>query len=281
MRITRLLATASVAVALALAVTACSSGGGAGTTPKATADSNPYKVITPGVLLASTSGSQPPFTMAQSSGEPTGFVVDLTNDIAKRLHLKVEYKTTTVPAGIQALTANQYDIVVDGLGVTPEREKSISFAKGVYWSTTAALTKKDNASISSMDGLAGNHVAVITGSVQVAYLQQIKGAVAVDFADQNSAVSALNSGTVDAFLLGGPDADQYLKQFPQLKVAASQPVDHPTTVAFQKDNTALVTAYNTQLAAMVKDGTFMKLYKKYFVEKPAAELVKIWPGLNG
>jgi polar amino acid transport system substrate-binding protein len=92
-------------------------------------------------------------------------------------------------------------------------------------------------------------------------------------------VSALNSGSVDAFLVGGPDAEEYAKQFSSLHIAASQPVDHATTVAFQKDNTALVDAYNAQLEAMVKDGTYKKIYEKYFTEAPAPQLLQIWPGL--
>lgn len=277
MRITRVLGALGLATAIALAGTACSSS--AGTAAK-TSDANPYHLVTAGTLLASTSGSQPPFTMAENGGEPTGFIVDITNAVAKKLHLTVEYKMTESPAGIQGLTSNQYDIVADGLGVTPEREKSISFAKGLYWSTTAALTQRSS-TVSTMDDLSGKRVAVITGSVQVGYLQKISGAVAVDFESQDAAVSALNSGTVDAFLVGGPDAEKYTQQFKALKIAASQPVDHPTTVAFQKGNTALVNAFDTQVAAMVKNGSFMKLYQKYFTEPPAPELRKIWPGLKG
>lgn len=268
-RIAALITGATVAITVA----ACGSD-----TPAATAD-NPYNVLTPGVMLASTSTSQPPFTISGKDGKPTGFTVELNDEVAKRLGLTVEYKMTTSAAGIQGLTSKQYDIVADGLGVTAERQKSISFAKGEYWSTTAALAKKSSG-IKSMDALSGKHVAVITGSVQVSYLEKIDGAVATKFESSDAAVSALNSGTVDAFLVGGPDAEEYVKQFSDLTIAASQPVDHATTVAFQKDNSALVDAYNTQLEAMVKDGSYLKIYQKYFTEKPADELLKIWPGLK-
>lgn len=274
MKISSCVAALAAAAAVALGVSACGSDAPAG----ASAD-NPYHLVTPGVLLASTSGSQPPFTVSGDDGRPTGFTVELNDEVAKRLGLKVEYKLTTSAAGIQGLTSKQYDIVADGLGVTEERQKAISFAKGEYWSTTAALTKKSGG-ITSMDGLAGKRVAVITGSVQVDYLAKIDGAIATKFEAPDAAVSALNSGSVDAFLVGGPDAEEYLKQFSDLTIAASQPVDHATTVAFQKDNTTLVDAYNTQLEAMVKDGTYLRIYQKYFTEKPAQELLKIWPGLQ-
>lgn len=240
---------------------------------------NPYHLITPGVLLGSTSGSQPPFTVNSGSGQPTGFTVELNDEVAKRLNLKTQYKLTTSDAGIQGLTARQYDVVADGLGITAARQKSVAFAKGEYWSTTAALTKKSTG-IHSMGGLAGKKVAVVTGSVQVDYLEKIKGAVATKFESADTAVSALNSGSVDAFLVGGPDAEAYTKKFSGLTISASQPVDHATTVALQKDNSALVDAYNKQLQAMVDDGSYLKIYQKYFTEPPTAELLKIWPGLK-
>jgi polar amino acid transport system substrate-binding protein len=275
MKITRALKACAVAGTLVLAATAC---GGSGSESEASASDNPYHLITAGTILASTSGSQPPFTVVEGGGQPTGFTIDLNNEVAKRLNLKVEYKLTTSAAGIQGLTSGQYDIVADGLGLTDERKKSISFAKGEYWSTTAALTQKSS-DVTSFDDLAGKKVAVITGSVQVGYLEKIDGAVATKFETSDAAVSALNSGSVDAFLVGGPDAEEYASQFPKLEISATQPVDHATTVAFQKDNTAFVDAYNEQLEAMVKDGTFMKIYNTYFTEPPQPQLIDIWPGL--
>jgi polar amino acid transport system substrate-binding protein len=263
---------AALAATIALAVAGC------GSNDQASAADNPYHLITSGTLLAATSGDQPPFTVI-TNGKPDGFTIALNEEVAKRLGLRTQYKQTDVPSGIQGLTSGQYDMVAGGLGVTAEREKSILFAKGEYWSKTAALTLKKS-SVASMDALAGKRVAVITGSVQVEYLKKIDGAIATDFPSSNAAVSALHSGDVESFLVGGPDAEEYLKQFDDLKIAAYQPVDHPTTVAFQKTNTALGTAYNEQLAALVTDGTYRAIYDRYFTEPPLPELIQIWPGLS-
>ncbi|MFC4943958.1 substrate-binding periplasmic protein [Pseudonocardia sp. GCM10023141] len=269
----RTLRSLAVAVATTAALATAGCGSGAATDTAA----NPYGLITPGTLLAATSGDQPPFSLLEN-GEPSGFTIALNDEVAKRLGLHTEYKQTDTAAAIQGLTARQYDMVASGLGITPEREKSILFAKGEYWSTTAALTLKAHP-VAAMDGLAGKKVAVITGSVQVAYLKKINGAVATEFPSQNAAVSALHSGNVDALLVGGPDAEAYLKQFDDLAISAAQPVDHATTVAFQKGATALGAAYDAQLEAMVADGTYRRIYDRWFTQAPLPELLKIWPGL--
>ena len=262
---------------IAVAVTVALLTAGCGSNDHAGSGDNPYQLIKSGTLLAATSGDQPPFSVIKN-GKPEGFTIALNEEVAKRLGLTTEYKQTDVPSGIQGLTSGQYDMVAGGLGVTAEREKSILFAKGMYWSETAALALKKS-TVTTMADLSGKRVAVVTGSVQAEYVKKIAGAVPTDFASQNAAVSALHSGDVEAFLVGGPDAEEYLKQFSDLKIAAAQPVEHPSTVAFQKTNTALATAYNEQLAALVKDGTYRKIYDQYFTEPPRPELINIWPGL--
>lgn len=270
---------AKAAVASATVLLVASACGGA--SDGAAGQDNPYNLITPGTILAATSAAQPPFTMQkQGSDQPGGFIIDLTNEAAKRLGLKVEYKLTPTASGIQGLSAKQYDMVANGLGITEARKKSIDFAKGMFWSITAALTKQDSP-VAAMEQLDGKRVGVITGSVQEGYVKKIKGAQPVKFEGQDAAVSALNSGTIDAFLVGGPDAEEYLKQFKDLKIGASQPVEHATTVAFQKGNQALVDAFDKQLEAMVKDGTYTKTYNEYFTEKMQPQLLEIWPELKG
>lgn len=272
-----------LAVSISAAITAAVLAGCSAATPTASgspSNANPYHLITPGVIEAAVSGAQPPFDQADTSGKPTGFDIDLIERAAKALHLTVDYRTTTVPAGIQGLSSHQYDMVVDGLGVTPERQQSILFTKGIYWATTAFMTKSSS-SVSKPADLSGKHVAVVTGTVQVGYLAKIKGAVPVEFDSPNAAVSALNSGTVDAFIVGEPSTPAYLAQFPSLKVAATEPVDHPTAMAAQLGNTALVDAVDAQIGKLVDDGTFLRLYKKYFNASPSPALVKIWPNLKG
>lgn len=42
----------------------------------------------------------------------------------------------------------------------------------------------------------------------------------------------------------------------------------------------MVEAWDKQVEAMVADGTFRKIYDKYFTEAPLPELTAIWPALK-
>jgi polar amino acid transport system substrate-binding protein len=63
-------------------------------------------------------------------------------------------------------------------------------------------------------------------------------------------------------------------------VAVTAPVDHPTAMALPKKDTALQAALDQQISAIVQDGTFATIYKKYFVTAPAPELIDSWPALK-
>lgn len=257
----------------ALTLSACGSGDSAG--------NNPYGLIHAGTIEAGTQTTHPPFAYAEGSGKPIGFIVDVTGEVARRLGLKVDYKTTTVTGTLSGLTSGQFDLAADGLGVTPDRQKSVAFTKPLFWSTTAVLTKKTSA-ISSLTGFGGKKVGVVTGSAQEPFIPaKMPGARAVRFPTDNAAVGQLLNGNLDAFVLGGPGAAEFTKQYATLRVAASAPVDHPTSMAVRKNHAAFLAAVDRQVAAMVTDGTYARLYKRYFATPPTPQLVSAWPALAG
>ncbi|MEV0847914.1 transporter substrate-binding domain-containing protein [Streptomyces sp. NPDC049954] len=263
-------ATAAAASA-ALLLSACGGGDSA-------ADDK-YGLQEPGTITAAVSTDQPPFASATKSGRPVGFIVDVTDEVAKRLDLKVTYKASSVPGALQGLTSGQYDLAASGLGVTAERQKAVGFTKGLYWSTTDVLTRT-NSKASALTAFKGKEVGAVTGTVQQDFVKsKMPEARLSSFQTQPSAVSKLLSGGLDAFVVGGPDSDAYRKQYKNLRVAVSAPVDHATAMAVGKSNSKLQKAIDTQVSKMVSDGTFLKIYDKWFTEAPAPELLKIWPAL--
>lgn len=268
-----------VAALIGALLSGCASAVSSGGAAKAAASSgNPYDLIKAGTITAATQTGQPPFASADASGKPIGFIIDVTDEAARRLGLKVDYKATSVTSGLAGLTTGQYDLAASGLGVTADRQKSVDFTKPLFWSTTAVLTTGGTAS--TLDGFSGKQVGVVVGSAQEPLVgSKMAGAEPVRFQTENAAVSQLLNGSIDAFVVGGPDAGQFMKQYPDLKLAVSAPVDHPTSMAVPKNHAAFLNALDGQIAAMVADGTYAKLYRKYFTTPPTADLLKAWPQL--
>ncbi|MEV0184540.1 transporter substrate-binding domain-containing protein [Streptomyces sp. NPDC050625] len=280
MRITRRLASRSI---LAVAVTSSFLLAGCGTESNGSAaqkaQTNPYGLIDAGTIRAATQLDHPPFEYGSPSGKPIGFIVDVTDEAAKRMKLKVDYKSTTVPAGLAGLTSHQYDLAAMGLGITEEREKSVDFTKPLFWSSTVVLTTKDS-NLSGLDAFAGKKVGAVTGSSQEVFVdQKMPTARAISFPGENSGINQLMNGSLDAFVVGGPSAEHFMKAHADLRDAASAAVDHPTSMAVSKNHRALLAALDKQITAMVHDGTYARLYRKWFTTKPLPQLVQAWPEL--
>lgn len=256
-----------------LLLSACGAG------PAQSGGGNPYGLNDPGTIHASTQTTLPPFSYGDPSGKPVGFIIDLSDEAARRLGVKIDYKATTVASALAGLTTHQYDLAATGLGVTEERQKTVDFTKPLFWSTTAVLTTAPNAGRQLTD-FSGKRVGVVTGSVQEPFVpQKMPGASPIGFPNSNAAVSQLLNNGIDAFVVGGPDAEQFSKQYPALRLTTSVPVDHPTSMAVPKDHAALLKALNEEIAAMVDDGTYVRLYRKYFTTPPQPGLLAAWPTL--
>ena len=261
-------------IALVPSLAACGSSSRTSTT------SNPYHLIVPGVITAAVQSAQPPFVVASAGGgKPEGFAIDLAEEVAKRLGLRIEYKVTDLQGTLTGLPGNRYDMGISGVGATAERRKNVDFIKPYYWGYVAVLTKKTSAA-ASMNAFAGKKVGVVSGSVQEKFAATgVPGSTLVKFKDQPAAIGQLLTDGIAGFVVGGADAEEYAAKEPTLKIAAEADTTQGTSFPVKKGNQALVDAFDTQIDDIVADGTYMTLYNKWFKRSPSAKLLEFRPGL--
>src|SRR3954467_2140451 len=119
-------------------------------------------------------------------------------------------------------------------------------------------------------------MGVVQGTLQEAYaVKNFPGTELVRFPDNNSAVSALTSKTIDAHFADIAAAQDYAKKHTDLKIVANIPsFDAPAGFAVKKGNTALLQAVNKELDAAIDDGTWLRLYQQFFPEMPVPDQYK-------
>ncbi|MPY62092.1 amino acid ABC transporter substrate-binding protein [Streptomyces spongiae] len=257
-----------------LSLTACG-----GATEAADSPAAKYELVQSGVITAATQAEQPPFAITDAAGRPTGFAVDLMNEAAKRLDLKVQYKSTTLQGMLAGLSAGQYDIGVAGVGATAERKKQVAFTTPYYWGFTDVLTLKGGKETALPD-FYGKRVGAVSGSVQEVFVNHEMGrAKLVKFKDQTALITQLLSGGIDAAVLGGASADAYVAKEP-VRIAVKLESLQGSAFPMRKDaDPRLLKDIDAQIDAMIDDGTYVKLYKKYFHDPVAADLIKERPNL--
>jgi polar amino acid transport system substrate-binding protein len=259
----------AAAASAALVLAACSAGGASGSATK----DNPYGLIEAGTVRVASLGDSKPYTFTDASGTFTGFDVELFTDVAKRAGIGKPVFTGQDFSGLLAAVANhQFDVGVAAIGITAERKKTVDFSDGYLAGYLTVLTTKTSG-IDSAKDLDGKRLGVVQGTLQEAYaVKNFPKANLVRFPDNNAAVSALNSGSVDAHFLDYEAAKSYVTQYPALKDAEDIPsFDAPAGFAIAKGNTALKNALNKGLHEAMEDGTWKKLYQKWFPGSPMPE----------
>jgi polar amino acid transport system substrate-binding protein len=269
----RKIALLTAAAVLMTGLAACGGTGGA-------AADNPYNLITPGTIIAGTQSDQPPWAVAAAGGgKPEGFGIDVADEAAKRLGLKIEYKVTSLQGILAGITGNQYDMGVAGVVATDERKKSVDFLKPINWGYTAVMTQTV-AKETSLEAFGGKKVGVVEGSPQQTLAAaRMPGATLVAFKDHPAAIVQLLSGGIDAFVVGGSSAEEYVKKEKSLKIAAEADNPAGTSLPIKKGNAALVKALDTKIDEMVTDGTYIKFYQKWFTHPLSPRMVEFRPGL--
>ena len=237
----------------------------------AAAEDNPYGLIDAKVISVGTMGDAKPYAFTQADGTFTGFDIELFRNVASRLGFKPDQVIFTgqeFSALMPSVANGRFDVAVAAIGTTEARKKTVDFSDGYLAGYLSVLTS--DKAITSADGLKGKRLGVVQGTLQEIYAaKNFVGTDLVKFPDNNSAVSALNNGTVDAHFLDYEAAKQYGERYPGLKIAINIPsFDAPAGFVVRKGNDKFRGALNTALHAAMQDGTWKTLYEKWFPGSP-------------
>lgn len=252
------------------------SGGGSTASPAAGSDLN---LITPGTITAATDLTEEP-TAFQQNGQYTGFAVELGREIAKRIGLKVSFKGVDFNSVISLVSTRQYDVGFLGILDTPAREKLVKFTEPIYYGFFGCVSPK-SARFNGLNSLKGKTVAVLQGSVEATYLKQNAPQIQLKtYSDWAGTINAVLAGQVDAVLTGSSEIPQYLKQHPSLTLSCNVPVPTPNGFPVPKQDTKLLQEMNTALNQIYMDGTYAKLYHKWYPGVPiASQTLSQHPGM--
>lgn len=164
-------------------------------------------------LVWATEGTYPPWNLTESDGSLNGFDIDLVKAICRKLDTDCSFKTAVWPAMMDELAAGDYDAIISGIAITPEREATIAFTRpymGYAASFAAArgsaLAQAGARSRSVDETLAllkTARIGVQFGTVNSAFIEAVlPDAFLVGFDNQQSLNAAVASGVVEAGFAG-------------------------------------------------------------------------------
>lgn len=206
----------------------------------------------------------PPFEFIKD-GKISGFDVDLVNEIAKKLNIKVEFVSMEFDGLIAAIKAGKIDIIASGMNKTPEREKNVEFSIPYFESMNYYVKLQDNDKINSLQDLEkGATIGAQIGTIQANEISKIKGVKPYLNAEHMVFILATLNKKIDGFILESAVAKGYMKNYPNFSVFAKTKIEGDgVCIAFQKGNLELKNKFDNAIKELKTDGTYQKLLDKY------------------
>ncbi|WP_439818660.1 transporter substrate-binding domain-containing protein [Weissella paramesenteroides] len=218
-----------------------------------------------GTLTVGLEGTYSPYSYRDKSGKLTGFEVDLSKAVAKKLDLKVEYSQTKFDSLVAGLGSNKYDVVYNNMGKTKERAAKYAFAAPYLYTKTVMITKKGS-DIKSAADLKGKKSAQ-SASSNFGQAAKKAGTNVVSVPGFAEAIDLVNSGKADVTLNSQDSWGVYKKAHPETKLTAKVTNvlgDTSAAPMLNKKNKALAKKISKAQKQLAKDGTMAKLSDKYF-----------------
>jgi polar amino acid transport system substrate-binding protein len=217
-----------------------------------------------------------PMEMEAEAGESTpsgytGFDIDLVQAIADGADRTLEVKVTPFDGIFAALDADNCDAVVSSVSITDEREQNMDFTEPYFDAEQSIMVTKANESkYTSLESLAGATIGVQSGTTGEEYVQANTpdGATVQALPGAAELFAALEAGTIDAVIQDYPINAYRTTQDEDFVITAKIPTDEKYGMAVKKGNTEILELLNDGLTTAKSDGTYEKLYEKYFGEKP-------------
>jgi ABC-type amino acid transport substrate-binding protein len=129
--------------------------------------------IIPGVLTVGSDTTYPPMEFKEGN-KIVGFDVDLTQKIAEKLGLKLDYQTTAWDGIFSALIAHKFDMVISAITITDDKKKEMDFSTPYYQVDQTALVLADSG-IDSVAKLGSKTAGVQIGTTGEIEAKKIAG----------------------------------------------------------------------------------------------------------
>jgi polar amino acid transport system substrate-binding protein len=219
----------------------------------------------------------------RTTGELTGFDIDVAAEVAERLGVEVCFVTpewTIIEGGGWA---DRWDISIGSMTIIPTRMEKLYFTQPYYTTPAAFFVHQDNTNLAQPTDLAGKRVGACTGCTYDRYLQgnlEIPGEE-IEFLVSDAAFAgydtdinalqdlALGDGVrLDAVLTAQPTGAGAIADGLPLK-QLGEPVyfeylGGAVDKTHTKDPVSLVRKLNEVIQAMHSDGTLLELSQQYY-----------------
>lgn len=209
--------------------------------------------------------SEQPYSWVED-GKPTGATIAMHEQIFHNLGIDdIKIEEVDWNSLIPGLNAGRWDVVSAGMSILPDRCAEAAFSDPEIMYTTALVVPTGNPkNLSDLDAIAAGGgdvtLAVQSGAIEEGYATQLGIASTVQVDSAQAGIEIVQSGRADAFALTAVSMNWMTENLDDVETtdAFVQEIDGVEQLGagatvFRQEDTALLDAYNEELAKITAD----------------------------
>ncbi|MBN2224236.1 MAG: transporter substrate-binding domain-containing protein [Deltaproteobacteria bacterium] len=218
-------------------------------------------------LVVSLNVKTPPYEYIDEDGILVGYVIDVMNEMGRRLGREIVFNSFSgarIPSGLAATRSDIEPMVMI------DEERTASFLVGEPWGIeeSVLVVKKNDLVPREIFELISKKVGVVSGSVEEVYVRKLPGLFSKGYSSTEICLRALNRGEVDAAIVDKNAADFLLSDMLDDRdfVMTEKPmVISPYSAAMPRPgDPAYLKGIDNVLKSMKDDGTLKKFSRRWF-----------------
>lgn len=211
-----------------------------------------------------------PFVFYESENieQMTGFEYDLIELLAKKINRKPVFVQNAWDGLILGLNNDLYDIAINGLEITEERQKAVNFTEPYYATYLQIIVKQGDTRFKNLSDLSGFKVGTLSGALSEKVLRAQDGIQVLTYDSETLAHQDLSISRSDALLFDAPIAKYYSEINPRFQVLPTPVGSITYGIAISKKKPELLKQINVALAEMKESGELKVILEKWALWNP-------------
>jgi polar amino acid transport system substrate-binding protein len=212
-----------------------------------------------------------PWAMKDKKGELIGFEIDIARQLAEDMGVKVEFVPTKWSGIIPALLAGKFDVIIGGMGITPQRNMKINFTNPYYYSSQGILANKEKSKGFTLADFNSPDVALaarLGSNAALAAKKNFPKAKLRLFDDEPAAVQEVRNGRVHAMVASQPLPAHMAADNPDLLVSYNEKLmKEPIAFGVRKGDFDTINFFNNWIETMKAKGWIQERYAYWFLSR--------------
>ncbi len=147
-----------------------------------------------GVINVAVKADYKPYGYKNEAGENAGLEIDLANDVAKDLGVKIAFINVTAKTRMQALVDGSADLMIATMTDKPERRKIVYAIEVPYYSSGTNILFSKSATINGWEDVRGKTLCGVVGAYYNDFIIDTFGAKVITYDSSTAALEGLKKG---------------------------------------------------------------------------------------